>query len=109
MNQDTPIQTQPEPESIARAGDILEAILLCDRGEVDVEARLAIGSALATLYDVHPPYPPRGAPAQPIRLRDGVQAALQSLTAAVTGADSVEQAVRAGLAARQLHPLRDRS
>jgi hypothetical protein len=105
MNATSPIQTQPEPEHLAHAGDLLEAVLL---GDLDLNARLAVGAALTTLYDVFPPYDPRPAVTEPLDLRTGTRLALDSLTTAIEAADSVQVAIRAGLAARELRALQDR-
>jgi hypothetical protein len=105
MNQTSPVPTQPEPEHLAHAGDILEAILLTD---LDLEARITVGAALAVLADVYPPYPPRPRPTDPIDLCTGLTQAHKALTAAVDAADSVQEAIRAGLAGRELQHLRDR-
>ncbi len=105
MREPEEIQTQPEPEYIARAGDLIEAVLA---GEIDIQARLALGAALAILCDVHPPYPPRPEPATTLDLPTGIRLALQTLNAAKYSAPTVADAIRAGLAARELQQLRDR-
>ena len=93
-------RTQPEPDSLARAGDILEAILA---GDLSFEERLAVGAALTTLYDVDPPYPPRPESATPLDLIEGLPQALRALSEPL---DSVQDTIRAGLAARELRALR---
>jgi hypothetical protein len=100
------LHTQPEPEHIARAGDLLEAILA---GRLDCETRLAVSAALATLYDVFPPYPPpiTPAPSQPLDLQTGISLVLEALQAAVRHAASAEEAIRVGLAGRELRRLRE--
>lgn len=105
MKETPAVQTQPEPEHLARAGDLLEAVLL---GDLDPDARLTVGGALAVLYDVFPPVDPRPQQTAPLPLDDGLDLALKSLTAAVDAADTVQEALRAGLAARELTYLRDR-
>jgi hypothetical protein len=99
------IPTQPEPRHLGRAARLLEAVLLGgpDTG-LDTETCLAVAAALARLDDVHPPYPPRPHPAAPIAARDGIGQALRELTAAIAQARSAEEAIRVGLAARELHP-----
>jgi hypothetical protein len=103
MTSSSPIQTQPEPEHIARAGDLLEALLL---GNLTVHARLAIGRALATLADVHPPYPPRPDVTEALAFHPGLDLALQELKQALHQASSTEEAIRVGTAGRALQPLR---
>jgi hypothetical protein len=100
------LQTQPEPEHIARAGDLLEAILA---GPLDCETRLAVSAALATLYDVFPPYPPptTPAPTQPLELYTGISLVLEALQAAGHHAASAEEAICVGLAGRELRRLRE--
>jgi hypothetical protein len=105
MNEISSIPTQPEPEHLAHTGDVLEAILL---GELDLDARLSVGAALATLYDVFPPYNPRPAATESIDLRTGIRQALDALGSAVDEAGSVQEAVRAGRTARELRDLQDR-
>jgi hypothetical protein len=106
MTDSPSIETQPEPENVARAGDLLESLLA---GDLDTDARLAIGAALDVLYDVHPPYPPRPQPEPAtVDLPTGVRLALKALSDAERAASSVGEAIRMGLAARELHPVRDR-
>jgi hypothetical protein len=105
MKEISSIATQPEPERLAHAGDILEAILL---GDLDLDARLSVGAALATLYDIFPPYDPRPAVTEPVAPRTGIREALEALNSAVDEAGSVQEALRAGRAARELRDLRDR-
>lgn len=105
MSTSNPFPARPEPEHLARAGDLLEAILL---GDLDVDTRLTIGAALATLYDVFPPYDPRPPVTEPLDLPTGTRQALHALRAAIDAADSVPQALRAGHAARELRELQDR-
>lgn len=103
---DHQIPTQPEPVHLGRAARLLEAVLLCDLDtDQDIETCLAVGAALAWLDDVYPPYPPRPRPTAPIPARDGIQQALHELTVAIAQAQSVEEALRAGLAARELQSL----
>jgi hypothetical protein len=77
-------------------------------GEINIEARLALGAALAILCDVHPPYPPRPESATVLDLPTGVRLALQALAGAQDSGPPIAEAIRTGLAARELHPLRDR-
>jgi len=105
MNPTSPIQTQPEPEHLAHAGGLLEAVLLCD---LELDARLGIGAALATLYDVFPPYDARPPVTEPIDLGTGMRQALDALSAAIDTADTVREALRAGRAARELRDLQVR-
>ena len=97
-----PITTQPEPLHLGRAAQALDAVLA---GDLDVETRLAVGAALAVLADVHPPYPPLPEPAQPMPVVEGIALAVAELAAAVEHAGSVEEAIRAGLAARELRRI----
>jgi hypothetical protein len=94
---------QPEPEHLARAGDLLEGILL---GDPDPQIRIVIARALAILSDVHPPYAPGPEITEAIPVRQGVDQALEALRAAVQAASSVDDILRAGLAGRALHDLR---
>jgi hypothetical protein len=100
--------TQPEPEHIARAGGLLQAVLL---GDVDIEARLAVVAALATLRDVYPPYRPslEPVPALTLELGVGVTLALGALEEAARCAGSVEEVIRIGFAGRELCSLRGRA
>jgi len=98
----SPITTQPEPLRLGRAAQALDAVLA---GDLDVETRLAVGAALAVLADVHPPYPPLPEPAQPVPAAEGIALAVAELAAAVEHAGSVEEAIRAGLAARELRRI----
>lgn len=105
MSTNNPIPTQPEPEHLAHAGDLLEAVLL---GDLDLDARLTIGAALAVLYDVFPPYNPRPPVTEPLDLRTGTRQALDALSTAIDTTESVQEALRAGRAARELRDLWDR-
>ena len=100
------ILTQPEPLHLGRAAAALEAVLTSgpDMG-LDAATTLAVVGALATLDDVHPPYPPRPEPTQPLPADEGIALALDELAQAITHADTVERAVLAGLAARELRHL----
>lgn len=106
MNETPSIQTQPEPQHLAHASDILEAILLGD--DLDLDARITVGAALATLHDVFPPYVPRPAATTPLDLHTGMRQALEALTSAIDAANSVQEALRAGLVARELRDLQER-
>ena len=100
------ILTQPEPLHLGRAATALEAVLAGgpDMG-LDDATTLAVVGALATLDDVHPPYPPRPEPTQPLPADEGIALALDELAQAITHADTVEHAIIAGLAARELRHL----
>jgi len=103
---DTPAPlTQPEPDYIAAAGDLLEGMLTSG---ADLETELALSAALVVLYDVWPPYPPRIDPAAPIDTATGLPLLLAVLTSAESSGANVEEVLRTGRASRELHPLRDR-
>jgi hypothetical protein len=107
---DQPIRTQPEPLHLGRAAAVLEAVLAGspDTG-LDTATTLAVAGALATLDDVHPPYPPRPAPGQPVQAQEGITIALDELARAITQAGTAGQAILAGLAARELRHLDERT
>jgi hypothetical protein len=105
MSPASPHQTQPEPEHLAHAGDLLEAILLSD---LDLHARLSVGAAIAVLYDVFPPYTPRPPVTEPLDLHTGLHQTLDALTTAIAASGSVQEALRAGRAAHELRDLQDR-
>jgi len=92
----------PETRPLDLAAQALAAVLA---GGPDVRTRLAVGAALATLDDVHPPRPPLPDPIRPIPAADGVRLALDHLTSAIAVAATIDEAVRAGLAARELRRL----
>jgi len=94
--------TTPDSQPLDLAAQTLAAVLA---GGPDVHTRLAVGAALATLDDVHPPRPPLPEPTQPIPAADGVRLALDHLTSAIAVAATIDEAVRAGLAARELRRL----
>jgi len=97
-----PLATQPMPPRLHRAATTLDAVLAADP---DVETRLAVGAAPATLNDVHPPYPPRDETHRSLPPDEGIALALTELAAAIAEAPSVGEAIRAGLAARKLRTL----
>ena len=98
----TTIPTQPIPPHVDRAADALEAVLLTD---LDVDTRLAVAAALASLLDVHPPYAPPGAVPSPMPASEGLGTAREALRVAATEAGSVAEAIRIGLAAHELAHL----
>jgi hypothetical protein len=99
----TTVQTQPEPEHIAHATLTLAGVLA---GDLDVDTSLAVGSAVAILSDVHPPYPPHPARVDAIPLERGIGDALASLALAVEHSDSIPEVLRIAFAARELRLLR---
>ena len=96
------IPTQPVPPHIDRALRAMDAVL---DGDLDLDTRLTINCAYATLFDARPLYPPRLDIAQPMPLAEGIALALTELTAAIETAASLEEAVRAGLTARELRTI----
>lgn len=91
--------TQPTPEHVRTAADLLEAVLLND---LDTEARLAVAACLLQLLDVHPPYPPSAPITEPVPTGEGITRVRAELKAAAAEATGVQDRVRIGLAAREL-------
>ena len=96
------IESQPEPEHLARASAALVAVLA---GDADLLTRLAVGAALAILGDVHPPYPPLPDPDAPLPAGPGIATALAHLNLALAETSSPQEAIRIGLAGRRLHEI----
>jgi hypothetical protein len=95
----TPIHSQPIPLHIDRAARAMDAVLA---GDVGPQIRLDVGAALAILLDVYPPYPPLPAPVQATPAAEGIASTIAELTAAIETAATSGDAIRAGLAAREL-------
>src|SRR4249920_1728489 len=93
------LESQPEPAHLRRARAALAAVLA---GEPDLDTTLAIGAALAVLADVHPPYPPLPDPIEPLAAESGISHARAELARAAATAGHPQEAIRAGLAAREL-------
>jgi hypothetical protein len=74
---------------------------------LDLSTRLAVAAALATLDDVQPPPPPLPGPIAPLHPGDGIPRAHAELRLAIANATDPDQALRAGLAARELLDLHD--
>ena len=91
--------TQPEPPQLATATLALARVLA---GDLDLETQLAVAGALAVLSDVHPPYPPHPADVDPVDPVTGIAQALTALRAFIHDAETVQDIVRVGLAAREL-------
>ena len=96
------LNSQPEPPHISRASSALVAVLA---GDPDLETRLSVAGALAILGEVYPPYPPLPEPKAPLPPARGIATALIALSRAAAAANSPEEAIRVGLAARRLHDL----
>jgi hypothetical protein len=94
-----PIHSQPIPLHIDRAARAMDAVLA---GEVDPQIRLDVGAALAILVDVCPPYPPLPDSVHATLAAEGIALAIAELTAAIETAATPGEAIRAGLAAREL-------
>ena len=101
----TTLNSQPEPPHIARASAALAAVLA---GHPDLDTQLAAGTALAILGDVHPPYPPLPEPEAALPAARGIATALAELSRAIAASGTPEEAVRVGLAARELRELETR-
>lgn len=97
-----PIESQPEPEQIAKATADLVAVLA---GSPDLVTRLAVGASLAILGDVYPPYPPPPEAEAPLPATEGIAGALAHLERALQDSTTPSEAIRIGQAARQLRDL----
>lgn len=95
------IPTQPRSALLTAATLTLIAVLL---GTADLEVRLAVGGALATLNNVHPPYPPLDDP-EPLTAEHGLALAAAQLEAAIDQATTAQEAIRIGFALRHLLEL----
>jgi hypothetical protein len=96
----------PNPH-LTDAARTLAGILAHD--DLDVATRLAVAAALATLDDVQPPPPPLTEPVISLHPAEGIPVALAALRAGIGVATDRDEAMRAGLAARELLALQDPS
>jgi hypothetical protein len=96
------VSTPSKPEPIQRAAAALESLLM---GDLPIEVRIRLERALAVLYDVHPPHPPHRAPGATLELQTGLAMVRQALAEAVRGATNPQEAIRAGMAGRELRSL----
>ena len=98
------MQTQPEPPAIRAARLALTSVLADPKLAVD--DRLAAGSALVILGDVHPPYPPLPEPGHQQPFDEGVRTAVEVLTAVLADPTSpTRHLLVVADALRELSPL----
>jgi hypothetical protein len=98
------VPTSTACPGITDACDALAAVLVADP---DFDTALAVADAIDVLSDVHPPLPPLAYPEVGVDAAVGIDRALRALTSAVEEAPTVEEALRAGQAARVLRNLLD--
>ena len=94
------IPTQPIPPALDTARRALYRVL--NAPPEDIADDLAVIEALALLENIHPPYPPAPADDVAWTLDEALPIARAALAQAIQHAGSVPDAVRLGLAAREL-------